>query len=174
MAWEERMHTIDRNGESKFKQKLPTHIKTDVAVVAYQNSYITVLLRSNIGKPIFISIWVFLISLANTIFVKKTVGWLFGSDTKKILLLSAVKSLIFLCFLTFSIVFQKTALFTNLKKPFPKLFTVFFLNFVLISIYGFSQAFWLYLITLWTSFKNNPWFNACFKFLMQITSKFVM
>ena len=39
MAWEERVHTIDRNGKSKLKQKLPTPassdngIKTDVFVV---------------------------------------------------------------------------------------------------------------------------------------------
>ena len=39
MAWEERVHTIDRNGKSKLKQKLPTPassdngIKTDVVVV---------------------------------------------------------------------------------------------------------------------------------------------
>ena len=75
-------------------------------------------------------------------------------------------SLISLCFLTFSIIFPKTELFINLKKPFSKSCFAFYLRSVFISIYGFSQAFWLNLITLWTFFKANPWFNPCFKFLM--------
>ena len=37
-----------------------------------------------------------------------------------------------------------------------------------ISIYGFSQTFWLNLIILWTFSKTNSWFNAYFKFLMCI------
>ena len=36
-------------------------------------------------------------------------------------------------------------------------------------IYGFNQAFWLNLITLWTFFKTDSWFNAYFKFLWWIT-----
>ena len=36
-------------------------------------------------------------------------------------------------------------------------------------IYGFNQAFSLNLITLWTFFKTDSWFNAYFKFLSWIT-----
>ena len=74
-----------------------------------------------------------------------------------------------ICFLTFSVVFPKTALFMNLKKSFSKPSFCFFLRSVFISIYGFSQAFWLNVITLWTLVKSNPWLNACFKFLMCLT-----
>ena len=42
-----------------------------------------------------------------------------------------------------------------------------------ISIYGFSQTFWLNLITRCTFFKTNLWFNACFQFLMYITYSFL-
>ena len=38
-----------------------------------------------------------------------------------------------------------------------------------ILTYSFRQAFWLNWITVWTFFKTNPWFNACFKFVMCIT-----
>ena len=38
-----------------------------------------------------------------------------------------------------------------------------------ILIYGFSQAFWLNLTPLWTFFKNDPWFNDCFKFRISVT-----
>ena len=69
-----------------------------------------------------------------------------------------------LSFLRFFIVLPKTALFINLRKNVSKSCFALFLRYVFISIYGFSQAFWLNLITLWT----NPWFNACFKFLMWI------
>ena len=44
-------------------------------------------------------------------------------------------------------VFPKTTLFINLKIYFSKYFFSFFLSFVFISIYGFSQASWMYLIT---------------------------
>ena len=74
----------------------------------------------------------------------------------------------FLCFLTFSIVFPKTALFINLKKSFSKPLFAFYLSLVLISINSFSQPFWLNLINLWTFFKNNPWFNGYCKFLRWI------
>ena len=60
------------------------------------------------------------------------------------------------------IVFLKTALFIN--ALFKIIFCFFYIS-ILISIYGFSQTFWLNLITLWTFFKSNPWFNACFKFI---------
>ena len=46
-----------------------------------------------------------------------------------------------LCFLTFSIVFPKPALFINLKKAFSKSFFVFFFSSVFISMYGFNQDF---------------------------------
>ena len=63
--------------------------------------------------------------------------------------------LISLCFRTFSIVFPKTALFTSLQKSFSSSFIVFSLRLVFKSIYVFSQAVWLDLITLWTFFKIN-------------------
>ena len=37
------------------------------------------------------------------------------------------------------------------------------------SIYGFSQVFWLNLITLWTSLNTNPWLNSSFEFILCIT-----
>ena len=37
------------------------------------------------------------------------------------------------------------------------------------SIYGFSQAFWLNLITLWKYLKISPWFKAFFKLIMWMT-----
>ena len=55
-----------------------------------------------------------------------------------------------------------------LQKSFSKSCFAFFLKSVFISIYGFSQIFWLNLITLWTFFETNLWFNACSKFLMCI------
>ena len=64
--------------------------------------------------------------------------------------------------------FTKNGIIHQLKKIFFKIF-VFFLKSVYISLYGFSLAFWLNLITLWTLFKTNLWFNACFNFLMCIT-----
>ena len=73
-------------------------------------------------------------------------------------------SLIPLFFLKFSIASPKLHYWST-----SILFFAFFLRSVFISIYGFIQAFWLNLITLWNFFKNNPWFNACFKFLMCIT-----
>ena len=48
----------------------------------------------------------------------------------------------------------------QLKKYFQSHFV---LRSALVSIYGFSQAFWLILI------ETNPWFNVCFKFIMCIT-----
>ena len=73
--------------------------------------------------------------------------------------LSLVKSLISLCFLTFFIDFPKSALFINLKKKISVSLFVFFLRSVFISIYGFSQAFWLNLITLWICFETYQRFN---------------
>ena len=63
-------------------------------------------------------------------------------------------------------VFPRTALFLNLKKSLSKSFYVFFLKFVIISIYVFNQAFGLNLIILCIFLNTNPWFNACFKFLL--------
>ena len=54
-------------------------------------------------------------------------------------------------------------------KSLSKSFCAFFLRFVFISIYYFNQAFYLNIITLCSLFKTNPWFNACFKFLMCTT-----
>ena len=65
--------------------------------------------------------------------------------------------------------FSKNCILIILEKHFWKLSFAFFLRSVFISIYGFSQAFWLNLITLWTFSKTNPWFNAYFKFLMCVT-----
>ena len=58
--------------------------------------------------------------------------------------------------------FSKNCVIHQLKKT-------FLLSSVFISIYGFRQAFWLNLITLWTFFQTYLWFNVCFKFLMRIT-----
>ena len=49
-----------------------------------------------------------------------------------------------------------------------KSFYAFFLRSVFNSIHAFSRAFWLNVINLWISFKTNPWFSPCFKFLMCI------
>ena len=57
--------------------------------------------------------------------------------------------------------FFKNCISYQLKKNIFKV--IFFLRPTLISIYGFSQAFWLILI------KTNPWFNVCFKFILCIT-----
>ena len=45
----------------------------------------------------------------------------------------------------------------------------FFLSTVFISMYGFNQALWLNLVTLYTFFNTNPWFSASFKVLICIT-----
>ena len=97
--------------------------------------------------------------------MKNLAVWKFGCDTKWFDLLSVLISFISLCFLTFSRVFSKMALFINLKEYFSKWFFAFFLGSVFISLYGFSYTLWLNWITSWTFFKTNPWFNACFKFL---------
>ena len=65
-------------------------------------------------------------------------------------------------------VYNETIIHQRKKKPFSKSFFAFILRSVLISIHGFSQAFWLNLMTFWSFFKTNPWFNAYFKFLMCI------
>ena len=65
--------------------------------------------------------------------------------------------------------FSENGIIHKLKK----IFFASFLRLVFISIYGFSQAFWLNLMTLWTFFKTNPWFNAYFKFLMWMTYSFL-
>ena len=69
------------------------------------------------------------------------------------------------CFLTFFIVFQKTALFINLENYFSKSF--FFWD--LCWYPNMVLKFWWNLITVWTFFKINPWLNVCLKFLMWIT-----
>ena len=78
-----------------------------------------------------------------------------------------------LCFLTLSVVFPKTELFINLKKFFSKPFLAIFLGSVFILIYGSSQAFWLNLITLWTFFKTNPWFNVLVKMITWTSYSFL-
>ena len=78
-------------------------------------------------------------------------------DSKGLLFASVLKSLMSLCFLTFSIVFLKTTLFIKsffFSKFLQKLLV--FLRSVFISIYGFSQAFPLNLVTLCTFFNPNP------------------
>ena len=72
-------------------------------------------------------------------------------------------------FLTFSIVFPKTALFICLKKSFSESFFASVLSLLLISMYGFNHSSWLKLITLWTFFKIKPWFKASFKLFVLIT-----
>ena len=52
-------------------------------------------------------------------------------------LLSLVTSLIFQCFLIFSMIFPKAELFLNLQKSLSKIFFGYFLNFVFNSKYGF-------------------------------------
>ena len=76
--------------------------------------------------------------------------------------------LISLRFRTFSIDSPKTELFISLKSSFSKWFFAAFLKSVLILIYSFNQVFWLNLITLCTFLNTNPWFKACFKFLILI------
>ena len=65
--------------------------------------------------------------------------------------------------------FSKNCIIHQLEKSLSKLFSAFCLSLLFISIYDFSQVFWLNLITLWSFFQINPWFNACFKFLKCIT-----
>ena len=65
-------------------------------------------------------------------------------------------------------VYNETIIHRRKKKPFLKSFFAFILRSVLISIHGFSQAFWLKLMTFWSFFKTNPWFNAYFKCCMCI------
>ena len=65
--------------------------------------------------------------------------------------------------------FSKNWIIYQPEKVFVKVIFCFFLRSVFISIYGFSQLFWLNLVTLWTFFKTNPWFNAYFKFLLCLT-----
>ena len=84
-----------------------------------------------------------------------------------------VISLICLWILTFFIVFPKIALFINLKKSFSKSFFFHYFSYVFIWSYNFSKAFWLNLITLCTFFNKNPWFGACFKFLICVTYSFL-
>ena len=85
--------------------------------------------------------------------------------TPKFLLLSVVKGLISLCFLTFSTCFVfKKCIFHQSKEVFFKIFFVFFLRSIFISIHDFNQAFCL--IFLCKMFKTNSWFDACFKLLM--------
>ena len=64
--------------------------------------------------------------------------------------------------------FSKNWIIHQLQKKSKSMFA-FFLRSVFISIYGFSQAFWLNLITMGTFFGINPWLKACFWFLMYIT-----
>ena len=78
----------------------------------------------------------------------------------------------YLCFLIFSIVFPKNALFISLKKSFSKSFFAFFHSFVFISMYDFSKATLINLITLCSFFKTNPWYNACFKLILWIIIRF--
>ena len=65
--------------------------------------------------------------------------------------------------------FSKNDIIYQLKKFFFRIIFRFFSRSVFISIYGFSHAFWLNLITWWTLFKTNAWVNACTEFAMCIT-----
>ena len=66
-----------------------------------------------------------------------------------------------LSFRKFSIVFSKNEVSIKLKKYISRnYFLIYFLSSVLTSIYGFSQASWLNLMTLRTFFKTNVWFKA--------------
>ena len=65
--------------------------------------------------------------------------------------------------------YSRNCITHQLEKVFLKVIFCFFFRSVFISIYGFSQTFWLNFIILWTFFKTNPWFNAYCKFLMCIT-----
>ena len=100
---------------------------------------------------LFMYVLVFLISIAIKSYVKNLYDKLFRTPNS-FFSFSVVTSFISLSFLTFSIVLQKTELFMNLKKYFSKSFFTSFLSLVFISIYGFSQPFWLNLITLCTFF----------------------
>ena len=123
---------------------------------------------------------IFLISIANK-FSKKKFRKKFWFWCQIVSFFSGVTSLMPLRFLTFSIVFPKTALFINLKMSFSIFF--FFQKFVFlsISIYGFNQAFWLNLMILRTFFDTQPWFNAFQRsyvyniifFIMQLYCKFL-
>ena len=72
----------------------------------------------------------------------------------------------------FSLVSPKTALFINLKNLAQN--HVLFFYSIFISMYGFNQAFWLNLMILCSFLNTNPWFNACFKFLMCVIHFFII
>ena len=97
--------------------KLPVSIKQGFAFLpyfrftqSYQNSYINILCKHT---GLFISICALFVSITNNFSVKSFVVWKFGS-------------LIYLCFLTFFLVFPKTVLFIKLKKKFQNHFLPFF------------------------------------------------
>ena len=82
---------------------------------------------------------------------------------------SVVTSLMFLFFSHIFYSFAQNCIVHQFKKVFFKIIFSFFLRSVFSSIHGFNHAFWLNLIILCTFCNSNPWFNACFKFLMCIT-----
>ena len=76
-------------------------------------------------------------------------------------------------FRTFPIVFPKTKLLISLKKSFSKSFWAFIFSLVFMSIYGFSHASWLNLLTPRTFFNSSPWFKAWFYSDRDIKSLYV-
>ena len=78
-------------------------------------------------------------------------------------------SSLFCCYKVNISMFHSFCIIHQLEKVL-KLFFAFCLSLVFISRYGFSQAFWLNLITLGTFFKNNPWFKTCLEYLMWMAS----
>ena len=77
-----------------------------------------------------------------------------------------------LIFCIFHSISEKCIIYQPEKNPFWNHFFAFFLSSVFISMYGFSQAFWLNLTTLLTFF--DPRLIGCFKFFMCMTYFFIV
>ena len=58
--------------------------------------------------------------------------------------------------------FNENWIIHQLKNFFLESYLAFFLSSAFISMFCFSQVFWLNLMTLWTFSKTNPWFNTFF------------
>ena len=62
--------------------------------------------------------------------------------------------------------FSKNCIIQLGRLFFKIIFCIFFLSFLLISIYGFNPAYCLNLMILSTFFNTNLSFSVCFKFLI--------
>ena len=68
--------------------------------------------------------------------------------------------------------FSENCIIHQLEKINFEIIICIFFNSVFFSMYGFSQASWLNLITVWSFSNTNPWLNTCFKVLLCMTYSF--